>query len=69
MLALEHCHAHGIVHRDVKLENLVLGLNGCVKLTDFDLAHTYMRYGGDIASSIFSFTDKLLPRKAMVLST
>lgn len=35
--ALEHAHAHGIVHRDVKPDNIILAAEGA-KLTDFGLA-------------------------------
>jgi len=37
-LALEHLHARGIVFRDLKLENVVIGADGHAKLTDFGLA-------------------------------
>jgi eukaryotic-like serine/threonine-protein kinase len=36
--ALQHAHSHGIIHRDVKPENILVGLDGTVKLTDFGIA-------------------------------
>jgi len=39
--ALEHCHKHGIIHRDLKLENLLLASeddDAILKLADFGFA-------------------------------
>lgn len=37
--ALEHMHSRGVIHRDVKPENILLDEAGFPHLTDFGVAH------------------------------
>ncbi|MBQ8510413.1 MAG: Stk1 family PASTA domain-containing Ser/Thr kinase [Clostridia bacterium] len=38
LLALEHAHAKGIVHRDIKPQNIMMLKNGVIKVADFGIA-------------------------------
>ncbi len=44
--ALGHLHGAGLIHRDVKAENVVISADGKVKLIDFGLAKDLMEDGG-----------------------
>jgi serine/threonine-protein kinase len=36
--ALEHAHSKGVIHRDIKPQNVILQKNGEIKVTDFGIA-------------------------------
>jgi len=44
-LALQYFHANGIIYRDLKLDNILLTLDGHVKVADYGLCKEEMWYG------------------------
>ena len=48
---LEYCHAHGVFHRDLKLENLLVDNEGKLKISDFGLS-TKVRTVDDSAGAL-----------------
>lgn len=48
---IEHCHSHGVLHRDIKGSNLLIDKNGNLKIGDFGLATLFQPSKGQALTS------------------
>ncbi len=62
--ALAAAHAGGIVHRDVKPQNVLLGRDGAVKLADFGIARSHEATALTQAGSVLGTAAYLAPEQA-----
>jgi eukaryotic-like serine/threonine-protein kinase len=63
--ALEHAHAEGVVHRDVKPSNILLTAEGTVRLADFGIALTATATRLTVAGSVAGSAGYVSPEQVL----
>lgn len=66
--ALEYCHRNNIVHRDLKIENILISKTGNIKIIDFGLSNLFSPHShlSTFCGSLYFAAPELLNAKAYV---
>ena len=62
--ALQHAHEHGIVHRDIKPQNIMIDRDGVAKVADFGIAALEHDHGGGRSDTAIGSVHYIAPEQA-----
>ncbi len=62
--ALEDAHDHGIIHRDIKAQNILVTRNGDIKVADFGIAQVAGAGGRILRDKVLGTVDTISPEQA-----
>lgn len=65
--ALEHCHAQGVIHRDVKPQNVLIDEHGEPRIIDFGLARILEEEGITDTGTVMGTPHYMSPEQVMAL--